>query len=241
MSLILEALRKSEAERQRGRAPGLFVEQQGLQRREGRRPPLWALVLTALVVALGAGWGWREWNRGADDVAPAAAPDVAVAAPAVATPAPAIVAPPPMRAPIPAPPPPAPADPTARPLPPPALDPATLPILPAARAEPVAEAAATTDAGRLTTDALPPPPAAAPPEESLPRLGDLPAGERAAMPPLRLSMHVYSDDPARRFVIVDEQRLTEGASPAPGLVVEQIRRDGAVLSFNGRRLLLPRP
>ena len=83
------------------------------------------------------------------------------------------------------------------------------------------------------------PPAAA--EPPLPGLATLSAGERAALPPLRLSMHVYSDDPARRFVIVDGKRLTEGATPAPGVVVETIRRDGAVLAVNGRRVLLSRP
>ena len=39
MSLILEALRRSEAERRRGKAPGLFVEQQALARRRRRQAP----------------------------------------------------------------------------------------------------------------------------------------------------------------------------------------------------------
>ena len=47
MSLILEALRRSEAERQRGKAPGLFVEQQALARRRRRQAPAWALAATA--------------------------------------------------------------------------------------------------------------------------------------------------------------------------------------------------
>lgn len=75
----------------------------------------------------------------------------------------------------------------------------------------------------------------------MPTLSSLGAAERAQLPPLRLSMHVYAAEPAQRFVILDGQRLGEGASPAPGLVLEQIRRDGLVLSVDGQRLLLPRP
>jgi general secretion pathway protein B len=53
-------------------------------------------------------------------------------------------------------------------------------------------------------------------------------------------MHVWSADPARRFAIVDGQRVTEGALLAGGTVA-QIRRDGVVLELGARRLLLPRP
>lgn len=89
-----------------------------------------------------------------------------------------------------------------------------------------------------------PAPPTTPPAEPvayLPGLNALPATDRAALPPLKLSMHVYADAPAQRFVILDGQRLVEGASPASGVVLEEIRRDGLVLSVNGQRLLLARP
>ena len=98
---------------------------------------------------------------------------------------------------------------------------------------PVAPTALPPDTTPATADSAVDPP--------LPGLASLPASERAALPPLKLSMHVYSEEPARRFVIVDGQRLVEGAAPAPGIVVEAIRRDGAVLAVNGRRVLLARP
>ena len=85
---------------------------------------------------------------------------------------------------------------------------------------------------------------AAPPADAadgLPGLGALPAADRATLPPLKLTMHVFAQDPAQRFVILDGQRLAEGASPANGVVLEEIRRDGLVLSVNGQRLLLARP
>ena len=64
MSLILEALRKSEAERQRGQAPGLFVQQQALRR---RRPGAGAWVRGGLALALAGvlAWsGWLWWTAG---------------------------------------------------------------------------------------------------------------------------------------------------------------------------------
>lgn len=252
MSLILEALRRSEAERQRGRAPGLFVEQQGL-RRERRVMPAWAFwAAGAVLVAVLLAWAWRETMRdepGRGMVPTAATPaepaPVGSAEPAPAASSEAV--------------PDATAS-TASSLPAPGFPPTPDPALvaepaPAAEPEPVAtvdtaDAEATTaiatPTGPLPTAApeplpAPPPAPAASAEEVLPRLADIPAGERGGLPPLKLSMHVYSDDPVRRFVIVDGQRLTEGAAPAPGVVVEAIRRDGAVLSLNGRRVLLGRP
>lgn len=64
MSLILEALKKSEAERQRGKAPGLFVEQATLPRRRRGGAPAWAYALGVLFVVVVAVFGWREWSRG---------------------------------------------------------------------------------------------------------------------------------------------------------------------------------
>ena len=89
----------------------------------------------------------------------------------------------------------------------------------------------------------PAPAALAVPAEAdiLPRLADLPGNERAALPPLKLTMHVYADDPAARFVILDGRRLGEGGMLGEGVLVREIRRDGVVLESGGRALLLPRP
>ncbi|HEY9143094.1 MAG TPA: general secretion pathway protein GspB, partial [Arenimonas sp.] len=79
------------------------------------------------------------------------------------------------------------------------------------------------------------------PTPTLPRLADLPAAERNALPPLKITMHVFADDPAQRFVILDGRRHAEGATPVDGVVIREIRRDGLVLSLRGRDVLLPRP
>jgi general secretion pathway protein B len=93
--------------------------------------------------------------------------------------------------------------------------------------------------------AFPAPAVATPPSdadelEALPPIAVLGAGERSALPPLKLSMHVFGSDSGKRFAIIDGQRVTEGSVLGAG-VVEQIRRDGVVLNVNGRRILLPRP
>jgi general secretion pathway protein B len=241
MSLILEALRKSEAERQRGRAPGLFVEQARAPARS-RSVPAWAWGLAALLVLVLVAWGWREWERAglASEVAtplPAPAAVGAVPAPQLAeaalqstdvapmSAAPIAVAPAP---PQPAPPPPATASAPAAPAP--------FASSPPAPAAPLPPAVARSEA----IGAPPPAPVAEAPDV-VPSLSSLGANERARLPPLKLSMHVFAESPAQRFVILDGQRLGEGASPASGLVVQEIRRDGLVLAVDGQRFLLPRP
>lgn len=279
MSLILEALRKSEAERQRGRAPGLFVEQAPLRRRQATVPG-WAIAAAgAAVLAVLVVFAWRGLRDDPLPVpaaapAPAAAPVPAAAPAPVSATAPASAPPPasgPAVVPFPAPVP-APAVATAE-LPP-ATEPAATAVDPAPVVAAGPEPVATVDTATVAPDVAdtraaeppqlappgtaaasvpapapapapagpaPAPEATLPPDEPLPGLATLSSGERAALPPLKLSMHVYSDDPARRFVIVDGRRLVEGASPADGVVVEAIRRDGAVLAINGRRVLLSRP
>lgn len=68
-------------------------------------------------------------------------------------------------------------------------------------------------------------------------LSDLSVDERKALPPLKLSMHLWNTNPAQRFVILDGNRLHEG-DRAGDAVVTSITQDGVVLAWNGRRILL---
>ena len=118
-------------------------------------------------------------------------------------------------------------------------------------------------AGRDLVPANPPPVAPAPPPEAEPtpiapgsaaatdiapattsqpilELSDLTADERRALPPLKLSMHLWSEDPARRFVILDGHRLGEG-DRAGNAIVERIDPTGVILAADGRRIRLPLP
>jgi general secretion pathway protein B len=75
-----------------------------------------------------------------------------------------------------------------------------------------------------------------------PQSGQAPAsGEGAGKPSgARVTVHVYSDDPAKRFVIIKSLRLREGDRTEDGLLVEEIRPDGVVLSAEGQRVFRPR-
>ncbi len=70
------------------------------------------------------------------------------------------------------------------------------------------------------------------------QLADLPAEQRKQLPPLRISMHMWDQNPTRRFVIIDGARLGEGDRIGDA-VIEQIAADSVLLDWNGRRLRLP--
>ena len=61
---------------------------------------------------------------------------------------------------------------------------------------------------------------------------------QAAVPDLRLDLHVYATNPAERFVFVNMRKLREGESLPDGVRVESITPTGAVLSFRGTRFQL---
>ena len=215
MSLILEALRRSEAQRRRGSPPGLHSATTDVPppRSGSHRAVLALLAGLGLLLVLLA-------------VHRASAPDTAGTAPAPETP----VMPTGTASPATPPRPTAPA-----PAPPPAMVGALPPAATALARE--------LDAGAMPAVSAPPPaampagPAAA--GDALP-LDRLDAASRAMLPPLRVSMHVYDPDPARRFVLVDGRRVREGEALAPGLHLVAIEQDGLRLDWRGRLLHLPR-
>jgi hypothetical protein len=62
----------------------------------------------------------------------------------------------------------------------------------------------------------------------------------AHIPELRLDLHVFAAKPQERFVMINMQKLHEGDNLREGVHVESITPEGAVLSSNGTRFLLPR-
>ncbi len=252
MSLILEALRKSEAERRRGQSPDLYgaTPLAASPRREGFRQ--WPVIAGGLLVLVAVALLFWPQSRqptsetsaqvtvaagtlDADiDTATAHAGEAHAPAPN----APTYPTPHDASAPMAA-------DPALRPSQVPAAAPPPAPPTPRQSAAGPDAAAATPAAGPPETlppaIAVPAPPEPAlPPADILPSLATLSAGERAALPPLKLSVHVWNSDPTQRFAIVDGQRIIEGAALGNAVVAE-IRRDGIVLDVNGRRVLLPRP
>jgi general secretion pathway protein B len=75
--------------------------------------------------------------------------------------------------------------------------------------------------------------------EVLPTPMDL-ASSGTSLPELHLDIHVYSAKPAERFVFVNMRKYTEGQALKEGPTLERITADGAILNQHGLRFLLPR-
>ncbi|MCC2676664.1 MAG: hypothetical protein K0R58_3611 [Ramlibacter sp.] len=82
--------------------------------------------------------------------------------------------------------------------------------------------------------AAPAAPGSAPPDRVV-AVAELPADIQRELPKLVIAGGVHSDNPAQRMLIVGGQVRSEGAELAPGLVLEQIRANSAVLRFRGWR------
>ena len=260
MSYILDALRKAEAERQRGQLPGLGSAPSAasvLAAAEPGRNLMWAAVAGLGLLAAGAAAWWVLRGAPAPTAAPAPASAVA------AVPATQAAAPTPLPTPPPAP------LPTPAPLPqvvsapsPAAVASANrsaaaaavaqalgMPQQPAAAA-PVRPATATPAPSRTQAPAAVPTPvlapvpaqAAKPAAAEAPhavKLADLSPDQRRDFPALSVGGSVWSDSPASRFVIINGLVLREGESLAPGLVLERLQPKAAWLRWRGMLVELP--
>jgi general secretion pathway protein B len=237
MSFILDALKKSEIERQRQSQPGL-MDTPTAQRRS--RLPLWAILLGALLaINIGVLVVMLLRNGG-----PAAS------SPPKKHTEPAAVAedkPPPSdhfsplgQAPVYAP-----------EIPVTATDGASTGT---AAASQVAPLAAPLSAPRSSAQQRSAPRAAlrrpepvlideeakADNEELLPSINEIHLTGAQSLPELHLDVHVYATKAADRFVYINMRKYHEGSSLPEGPVVEHIRRDGVVLNYQGLRFILPR-
>jgi len=270
MSFILDALRKSEHERQRQTGPAL-VEVAVAAPKPKSNP--WATAALALLVVNLVAIGVLLLVRSGDvppaeptvQSAPAGATGAAVTQAPPVSPPPAADAQVAVTQTLPATPPPA-------ALPPPMLRPAE-PVAPATR-NPLAEEVSGYSPGleyEAAERAAAPPPGppavvAAPRRggtvvyESLPDAGTLtaagpprPAGSASrnmptaddvaassGLPELKLELHVYSNRPQERFVFINGAKYREGETTQEGAAVEEITSDGVIMSAGGNRFLLPR-
>jgi hypothetical protein len=73
-----------------------------------------------------------------------------------------------------------------------------------------------------------------------PTLTELLLDGSLSLEPLRMDLHVYSSNPAERFVFINNARYREGERLAAGPAVEQITDIGVILSYQGRDFLLTR-
>jgi general secretion pathway protein B len=213
MSFILDALRKSEIERQRQSGPSIAEFPVA---REDRRLPI-ALIAIGFLLAVNLAvvlfFMLRDASAPAANVALAPAP-AAAAPPAAPAPEPAAQSALAMQASPPPEEPPAVYYDAPATLPPDAPDPTLLPDTPVTSPD-------------VTY-------ADAPPEEAAT------VAAPTGLPELTVDLHVFTNDPAKRAVFINGRRYTQGAQIAEGPRVEEITPEGAMLSWRGRRFLLPR-
>jgi hypothetical protein len=67
---------------------------------------------------------------------------------------------------------------------------------------------------------------------------ELPQGIRDSLPELHVSVLVYAQRPEDRFVLVSGKRLVEKDEYEDGVVLEEIRRDGAIFHYRHYRFLV---
>ena len=230
MSFILDALKKSETERQEKGSAEFVNVPTGGERRDG--PPAWLWVLGALLLINLVVLAGLMLRPGARPPSPAAEPAEARAAPVIESVpvvesapasedfadrlaaareaelprddvAPDVVGEPSVGRPSVG----GPAGPTA------------------AEAAPTGSAAVTSTA---TNTAL------------LPTIHEVTANGLVNVGELHVDIHVFAENAADRFVFINMAKYSEGARLAEGPLVEEITPDGVVLSHSGTTFLVPR-
>ena len=222
MSYILDALRRADAERERGGVPGLHTQpapsagdddEAGAPAR-GLRPWHWVVLGLAGGLAVAVAWQWPGSDAPTAPL-PSASPMPIAAAPAMepdAAPVPVI---------------------TSRPAPAPMVAAPQAAAPPATPVEIAPMRATPKPAPAAASAAAPAAPAAAPTRVA--SLAELPVVARRGLPPLAFGGSIYSNTPANRLLIVNGQLMHEGDALGPGVTLEQIKPKAAVLNIGGQR------
>ncbi|HUL46343.1 MAG TPA: general secretion pathway protein GspB [Steroidobacteraceae bacterium] len=234
MSFILDALKKSESDRQRQGGPALFEVKIAPPR---HALPPWAVAIAVLLVANLGVVAWFLLRHAAapahaaPEPGPQALPAPAASAPAAVVASPTVVASPAVVAPSPA----AAAPRSA------VTAPAPAPVAAqSAAADATAEPASSPDD---FAPAVEPPPAGSlgrvkrGTDAGVPLYQQLIATPGTQLPQLRLDLHAYAERPEDRWVLVNMHKLREGES-LEGVRVDRITPEGAVLSYQGSQFLL---
>jgi general secretion pathway protein B len=239
MSFILDALKKSESDRQRQSGPSLFEVKVAPPR---RTLPVWAVAIAVLLVVNVIVISWMLLRRPAAQQ-PAAPPQAAAPGIHDAPAARAAITPPPA--------------PQVSSNPGQAPGSAPAPAAAATAQGPVPAPAPLVNGGQSTSQ--PPPsdnpsdnapavePAATPgfrtsgggnPNGGMPLYQQIVTSD--GLPALHLDMHVFADLPRNRFVMINMHKAGEGDTLPGGVHVDAIRPDGVVLTYQGTQFLLPR-
>lgn len=237
MSFILDALRKSEAERQRQDGPSLLEVRPS---KPQRRMPLWVIGLGMLLLLNVGVLLWFLLRTPPAAHANATAP-LAPVLPTVTAPASASA---PAAAPaVSAAPNPLSSNPRSANAPPMTVAPRLAP----SSSAPVS----VTHSADTTTVAPAPQPTPRPapaPKASRPQLSPSDSADNlpdyshmsSGLPALRLDLHSYSPQPQQRYALINMHKVKEGDTLPEGPRVLQILPDGVVLSFQGQEFVLGR-
>jgi len=227
MSFILDALKKSEAERQRQAGPAL-LEMRIV--RPARRLPVWAVIVGVALVVCVLVLAWVALRRPA---APASAAATAPAAAAAPTPGAAGSASPAGTAPQQA------IGSAATQLPASAAPtPGAMPMA-SVGTDSQNTAAAGDDNPADVAPAEPAPASASPSHSGTAGLRNY-AELGGKLPELRLDLHVYAAKSADRYAFINMRRVREGDVTSEGVQVKEITPDGVVLEYQGTEFLLGR-
>jgi general secretion pathway protein B len=220
MSYILDALRKSEQQRQHAAAPTL-LSARAMQEAPKPKDSVYRAGIAAALVCAGIliGW-WRPWQAEPPPLSPQPlTPPLAAQPLAAAAEAPDAL----------------PASPGAGPefdAAPPLPAPSPVQTQPAMLLQPGAQHAVVEPGSPPVTAASPAP---ARPENEVLTQGELPETVRQALPGITIAFHQYSNSPEERRVMINNIVLRQGEMIAPDLKLELITAEGVVLGFQGYR------
>ncbi len=214
MSFILDALKKSEAERLRRDTPG-FADVPDKPQEKSATHWIWIVVALIVVNVSVLAFMFLKPDRVEETAATAPSAEPAIEMPPVEPPAPA-------------------------PLP--EIIERASPARRTAAIAPDPVTRAVIDIATQEAEPAPPVPRFSSPQvsESHPTFNDLRARGVLQIPDLHLDIHVYSSEPEDRFVFVNMSKYKEQATLDEGPVVTEITPDGVVLEYRGTSFLLPR-
>lgn len=230
MSLILDALRKADAERERGAVPSLHSQpvappSTGTPRKPVARPN-WLWIAIGVVIGLAGAVTWMMVGSGGPQTSAlppqAAQPGTSTAAPVAPTvpaaPAPPVTVAPSGVAPAPA-------------------APSGADSQPVAEPAPWRQPEERKDGRAEAKGAAPPPRVLTAPSVETPVMSreQLPPNIRAELPQFAVGGSIYSPSPAARSLIVNGQLYREKDRLTQDLSLEEIKLKSAVFSFRGYR------
>lgn len=214
MSFILEALKKSDKKRQDGEIPKLETVHKSTLSGVAKRPKwLWLLLFVLFINAAVLLWLLGPWAP------PESLPPIMLATPAAPLETPAVPV-------------------TRQQVERLVLVPAPEPAQPETAVAPLKPAEQAASASAVE---MPAPTSGEPLPEKLYLPAELPAAVRQNLPVLHMSLHAFNPESAAASLVrINDQIMRVGSRLANRYLLEEITADGAILRYEGYRILVAR-